>query len=266
MRPPRGSLLIMTENSKIEWTDHTFNPWMGCTKVGPGCDNCYAESMMDHRYHRVRWGAGQPRKRTSEANWRKPVTWNRKAEDGPRPRVFCASLADVFDNEVPDAWRSDLWRLIQQTPNLDWLLLTKRIGNAHRMLPAFMKPWPNLWLGATVVNQEEADRDIPKLLAVPAAVRFLSCEPLLGPIDLEKIGVADDVRNIYPLNWLICGGESGPKARPMEFSWALDIRYQCRAAGVPFFMKQGSQANWPNWKDMTKWPEPLQCREYPNGN
>jgi protein gp37 len=248
----------VAENSKIEWTDHTFNPWIGCTKVGPGCDNCYAESMMDHRYHRVQWGAGNPRQRTSAANWRKPLAWNRAAEGGPRPRVFCASLADVFDNEAPDAWRSDLWRLIQATPNLDWLLLTKRIGNAHRMLPAFMKPFPNLWIGATVVNQEEADRDIPKLLDVPATVRFLSCEPLLGPISFEGRWVEYDDPSVHEnwlerIDWIIAGGESGRSARISHPDWFRSLRDQCVAAGVPFFFKQ-----WGEWL-----PE---LREYgPNG-
>ena len=126
----------MAENSKIEWTDHTFNPWMGCMKVGPGCDGCYAENLMDHRYGRVRWGAGEPRVRTSTANWRKPVQWNRDASgrDGDRPFVFCASLADVFDNEVDPLWRADLFALIDATPNLVWLLLTKRIGNVMKMV------------------------------------------------------------------------------------------------------------------------------------
>ena len=187
----------MGANSKIEWTDHTFSPWTGCTKVSPACDHCYAEGWAKRSGH-VKWGSGQPRRRTSDANWRMPLKWNREAErTGVRPRVFCASLADVFDNEVDPAWRADLFKLIADTPNLDWLLLTKRIGNARRMIgealtimseagkPMNRWPWPNVWLGATVVNQEEADRDIPKLLAVPAAKRFLSIEPMLGPMNLN---------------------------------------------------------------------------------
>ena len=195
----------MSANSKIEWTDHTFNPWEGCQKVGPGCDHCYAETR-NARFgggQAINWGPGAPRRRTSAANWNMPLRWNAQhdafmVQHGRRQRVFCASLADVFDNEVDPQWRVDLFNLILSTPNLDWLLLTKRIGNAARMiedtLPASMKappadhplawPWPNVWIGATVVNQAEADRDIPKLLAVPAARRFLSMEPLLGPVDL----------------------------------------------------------------------------------
>lgn len=204
----------MSDNTKIEWCDSTFNPWLGCTKVGPGCDNCYAKADFDDRRHRVVWGAGQPRSRTK--TWGDPVRWNKtnfyecsvcgwrgsdKDDEFSRPkkgcihilsparqRVFCASLADVFDNAVDSQWRDDLFDLIKATPNLDWLLLTKRIGNVGNMLPVpfdFDKHYPNVWIGATVVNQTEADRDIPKLLAVPAAKRFLSMEPLLGPVDIR---------------------------------------------------------------------------------
>jgi len=275
----------MSENTKIEWADHTFNPWIGCTKVGPGCDNCYAKAEFDDRRHRAVWGAGQPRSQTK--TWGDPVRWNKQADaffaaHGRRQRVFCASLADVFDNEVPSDWRTDLWNLIAATPNLDWLVLTKRIGNAIGMLPAFwaMGPAPHLWesdfkhvwLGATICNQEEADRDIPKLLAVPAAKRFLSMEPLLGPVDLTGIGrYTNGSRNINALmgaetrgilamspseggsmvsttfggpriDWVIVGGESGPNARPMHPDWARSLRDQCQAAGVPFLFKQ-----WGEW-------------------
>jgi protein gp37 len=120
---------MMAENSKIEWCDHTFNPWIGCQKVSPGCDHCYAEAMMDKRYGRVQWGPHGERKRTSEDNWKKPLAWAKRA-NGHRPRVFCASLADWLDNRVPLQWRSDLGRLIEATPELDWLLLTKRPENS----------------------------------------------------------------------------------------------------------------------------------------
>ncbi len=284
----------MAENSSIEWTDHTFNPWIGCTKVSPGCDGCYAEALMDKRYHRVYWGAGMERKRTSVSNWKLPLKWDKAAAAaGRRDRVFCASLADVFDNEVPPQWRGELWALIRRTPNLDWLLLTKRIGNVRGMLPAdWERGYSNVWLGATVVNQEEADRDIPKLLAVPAAKRFLSMEPLLGPVDLSRILLhsgpfepAEDAppawKKIHTVNvtmdslrpgkksgrpaldWVICGGESGPKARPMHPDWARSLRDQCNAAGVSFFFKQwgewgvflappvGDSFRWPNRDDGT---------------
>jgi protein gp37 len=269
------------ENSKIEWTDHTFNPWVGCTKVGPGCDHCYAESWAKRTGAAGLWSG--ERRRTSAANWRKPLKWDREAAtSGTRPRVFCASLADVFDNEVPPAWRADLFALIRKTPNLDWLLLTKRIGNASEMMmqSGLLKPLDNVWLGATVVNQLEADRDIPKLLETPARLRFLSMEPLLGPVNIETIdnhGSLYDIakRGLYwrPLSgsytdsptigWVIVGGESGGGARPMLDTWALEVRHQCLGAGVPFFFKQGSAANWPAYKDPSTFPEALRVREFP---
>ncbi|MCZ2897338.1 phage Gp37/Gp68 family protein [Burkholderia thailandensis] len=262
----------MSENSKIEWCDHTFNPWEGCQKVGPGCDHCYAEAR-NSRFaggSAVNWGPGAPRRRTSASNWRKPLKWNAShaeffATHGRRQRVFCASLADVFDNAIDPAWRRDLFTLIADTPNLDWLLLTKRIGNAGDMivdallqqpgLTAAPKwPWPNVWLGATIVNQAEADRDIPKLLATPARVRFLSMEPLLGPVELRFHIYSEPTGNWRThggkrqfecrrpddggLHWVIVGGESGHGARPMHPDWARSLRDQCAAAGVPFLFKQ----------------------------
>lgn len=211
------------------------------------------------------------------------------AEHGRRQRVFCASLADVFDNAVDPQWRADLFSLIAQTPNLDWLLLTKRIGNVRGMLAELahgsypdlslldMMPLPNVWIGATIVNQEEADRDIPKLLAVPAAKRFLSMEPLLGPVDLTRLPHEDDgagdalagevwvdtwldaagarrqrcaVGEYGRLDWVIVGGESGPSARPMHPDWASSLRDQCEAAGVPFLFKQ-----WGEWKPISQMEE-----------
>ncbi|WP_334004240.1 phage Gp37/Gp68 family protein [Burkholderia cepacia] len=254
----------MSENSKIEWCDHTFNPWEGCQKVGAGCDHCYAESR-NARFAggtAINWGPGAPRRRTSAANWRKPHLWNREAETffavhHRRQRVFCASLADVFDNEVDLLWRRDLFRLIANTPNLDWLLLTKRIGNVQTMLRHIgVDRLPdNVWLGATIVNQAEADRDIPKLLAVPAHVRFLSMEPLLGPADisrhldycekLDKHGISRRAGGQHikcdehcGISWVIVGGESGPGARPMHPDWARSLRDRCAAAAVPFLFKQ----------------------------
>jgi protein gp37 len=261
----------VSENTNIEWADHTFNPWEGCQKVGPGCDNCYAETR-NARFGggtAVNWGPGAPRRRTSVANWRKPMAWNRNAgvfyaQHQRRQRVFCASLADVFDNGVDVQWRCDLFDLIEKTPNLDWLLLTKRIGNVMRMITETAQirfdletVWnprllDNVWLGATIVNQAEADRDIPKLLAVPARVRFLSMEPLLGPVDLDllkyedcaerdgKGGVLTTRRKA--LDWVIVGGESGPNARPMSIQWTRSLRDQCAAAAVPFLFKQ-----WGEW-------------------
>lgn len=287
----------MAENTKIEWTDHTFNPWIGCTKVSPGCDHCYAENLMDKRMGVAVWGPGNERVRTKEANWKMPLRWNAQADafmaqHGRRQRVFCASLADVFDNAVDPQWRADLFELIRATPNLDWLLLTKRIGNAEAMIRAALAhmdigysvpfaawPWPNVWIGSTVVNQAEADRDIPKLLAVPARVRFLSMEPLQGLVNISDIPdpagaiclkplaglrwkpIAGPVPGCIPeshpkIDWVIVGGESGPGARPMSPDWARSLRDQCEAAGVPFLFKQ-----WGEWIPMLGQAEGVPVRE-----
>lgn len=227
----------MAEVTNIAWTDSTFNPWIGCTKVSPGCDHCYAEALdKRHRWGgATHWGDDQPRMRTSAANWRKPIAWNRKATETGKPwRVFCASLADVFDNKVPEHWRADLFDLIVATPALTWLLLTKRIGNAAKMLRDLQRPLtpaPNVWIGATIVNAEEAERDVPKLLATPAAVRFVSYEPALGPVDWTRwLGI----------DWIIVGGEStqGAKAREFPIRWARSTVQQARKIGAAPFVKQ----------------------------
>ena len=216
----------MGETTSISWCDATWNPWIGCTKVSPACDFCYAARDNERRKWVSGWGPGIPRRRTK--TWGNPLTWNRKAAvTGLRPRVFCASLADVFDNEVPDEWRADLWALVKATPNLRWILLTKRIGNAAKMLPADW-PYPNAGLMATLANQEEWDRDWPKLARTPATWHGVSAEPLLGPID---IGTAKP-------DWLIVGGESGPQHRHTSPDWVRSLRDQCAANGVAFHFKQ----------------------------
>ncbi|SLN36137.1 Phage protein Gp37/Gp68 [Aquimixticola soesokkakensis] len=277
----------MAENSNIEWTTHTFNPWEGCQKVGPGCDNCYAEARNVRFTGGTNWGPSAPRRRTSASNWAKPIRWNKEAEKFcTRPRVFCASLADVFDNAVDPKWRADLFDLIRATPNLDWLLLTKRPGNIAKMLPAdWGVGWENVWLGCTIVNQAEAERDIPKLLAVPAAVRFLSMEPLLGPVDLTSLcedgwSAIDALRSYSAnqasadwgdedegpfvdqpaLDWIIAGGESGPNARPMNPQWARSLRDQCKAAGVAFHFKQ-----WGEWVSVSEAEGPGDHFKFPDG-
>ena len=262
------------DNSKIEWCDHTFNPWEGCQKVAPECDNCYAEAR-DHRFTGgAHWGPKAPRRRTSAANWHKPHKWNRDhaafhAAHGRRQRVFCASLADVFDNAVDPQWRADLFDLIRATPNLDWLLLTKRPQNMVKMLPEdWGDGWPHVWLGTSAGTQKTADQNIPHLLDTPAAVRFVSAEPLLGAVDMRNLrsergtirpylanvdaldgscqsldNDSDDwFRLPSRLDWVIVGGESGPNARPMHPDWARSLRDQCQAAGVAFFFKQ-----WGEW-------------------
>jgi protein gp37 len=246
----------MGESSKIEWTDHTFNPWVGCEKVSPGCDHCYAESWAKRIGSAGLW-QGQ-RRRTSVSNWKQPLKWNSAcAAAGTRARVFCASLADVFDNTVDREWRADLFALIKATPHLDWLLLTKRIGNAKAMLPTdWGAGYPNVWIGATMVNQPEIDRDLEKLLDIPARIRFLSIEPMLSEIYFSE--------NMFErIDWVICGGESGGKARRMDVTWATLLRAQCKALGIAFFMKQGSAANWPDFKNFASFLPVLQVREFP---
>lgn len=249
------------ENSNISWTDDTFNPWIGCTKISDGCKYCYAETLMDKRYGKVKWGPQGIRKRTSDDYWRKPLAWNHKAErEGVRRRVFCASLADVFEDR-PEVfeWRADLFGLIDATPNLDWLLLTKRPENIKRLWPLGWYDeqftWPNIWIGTSIENQEMANKRIPELLRIPAAVRFLSVEPLLEPVDLSGFTMdtiwidqefADNDPHFqriidedgWPIHWVIVGGESGPGARSMQPEWVRSIRDQCVAADVPFFFKQ----------------------------
>ena len=242
----------MAEFSGIQWTTHTFNPWIGCTNVGPGCDFCYAEAL-DPRFGGGHWGAGAPRKRTSAHNWNEPMRWNRRAikDGGIRPRVFCGSLMDWADNEIDPEWREDLWKVVRFCNQLSWMMLTKRIGNAAKMLPdpeTWREHFGHVGIMATVVNQQEADRDIPKLLALKQSHGVswvgLSCEPLLGPIDLQS-----DLRRyldrglVRPgfIDLVIVGGESGNKARPMHPDWARDIRDQCLRAGTPFFFKQWGQ-------------------------
>jgi protein gp37 len=300
------------KNSKIEWTHHTFNPWIGCTKVDDLCTNCYAEvttfvNALRKQGHEL-WGKGKPRHRTSADYWKEPLNWNATAGNSRiidntvfvhfgeteivgkpaslrfncysippggkrkdaiwraftpsewealpkfRPRVFCASLADWLDDEAPKLWLYDLMDLIQITPNLDWLLLTKRPENFYPRLRDCMSGHPfdraddficnwlrgeapkNVWIGASVGTQKSADERIPQLSSIPAQIRFLSCEPLLAYTDI--------IRQTNPncFDWVICGGESGPNARPMHPFWASNLRDQCQVAGVPFFFKQ-----WGEW-------------------
>lgn len=303
------------KNSAIEWTHHTFNPWRGCAKVSEGCKNCYAETMSGRNPKTLGiWGPNGTRVVASEAMWREPLKWDEAAfEAGVRIRVFCASLADVFEEwqgpmidskgdrfciyrpnggvlatlpyaEDPPAncrWmnmddvRALLFGLIRKTTNTDWLLLTKRPENAvawfgrhykrsdwhslqrdgsYASTPRISNFLPQVWLGTSVENQATADERIPHLLKVPAAVRFLSMEPLLGEIDLYDAGAfrsefgcegASPDANcencghlLQGVDWVIVGGESGHNARPMHPAWARSIRDQCQTAGVPFFFKQ----------------------------
>ncbi|MES0071860.1 DUF5131 family protein [Mesorhizobium sp. M0058] len=254
----------MGETTAISWCDHTFNGWIGCMKVSPACDGCYAEALMDKRYGRVEWGAPGhgpgTRVRTSEANWKQPLKWNRKAqESGTRPFVFCSSLADVFDNHVDPGWRADLFDLIRATPNLVWLLLTKRPQNIVEMSttgnPRWLgEAWPrNAAIGTTVEDQKRVDINVPALLNAKGelnpAFAFLSCEPLLGPLQIAEY-LPNKLWNDLPswtspeIDWVITGGETDQgshKARPTNPQWFRSLRDQCTTAGVAYHHKQNGE-------------------------
>lgn len=219
------------KHSAINWTDHTFNPWIGCSKVSPGCDNCYAEALDRRKLHDVvtHWGPGVPRKIMSDDYWQSPLQWNKRAAvGGERYRVFCASMADVFDKEAPAGQRERLWALVRQTPSLDWLLLTKR--PIPKYLPDdWGNGYPNVWLGCSVENRKHGLPRIDRLRKIPAAVRFLSIEPLLE--DLGQIDLAG-------IHWVIIGGESGGGARPFDIEWAASVIEQCQQQNVPVWVKQ----------------------------
>lgn len=316
----------MGEKSTIQWCTHTFNPWIGCTKVSPGCTNCYAEMSPASKFGGIEWGIGKERRRTVASNWAKPVHWNRKARDYPdqcrkcgarlcmkaqeqlgtlrcpsqrddngkldpsrpvcngevdrnvRALVFCASLSDWLDDEVPTEWRAELLALVCRTPHLTWQLLTKRPENFGRLLDdaiddlalhndplddkqnvndvlRMLKAWrdgtppANVWIGTTVEDQKRADDRIPALLAIPARVRFLSVEPQIEAVNLAEWLAADNHGFVGKsggglqyfegaVDWVIVGGESGSKARPFSVEWMRAIVEQCAEAGVPVFCKQ----------------------------
>ena len=222
----------MGEITEISWTDHTFNPWLGCTRVSAGCTHCYAETLTT-RYGWAKWGPGQARKRTSVANWKKPLAWNRKAQrDGVRRRVFCASLCDIFDHEAPAGARADLWDLIRQCQGLDWQLLTKRPENIEQYLPEDWDDYgfEHVWLGTTTEDQAAYDLRWPILSSIRAAVHFISYEPAIGPLSLSSQFTVPD--------WVIIGGESGNGARTMQPGWARGLVAQCHSLDIPVFMKQ----------------------------
>jgi protein gp37 len=244
--------LEMGAESKIEWTDSTFNPWVGCTKIArqgsapSACDFCYAEGWAK-RSGQVKWG-DHPRRRTTEAYWRAPIQWNAAAIDFQfkqrrRQRVFCASLADVFDNQVNPAWRADLFALIRTCDQLDWQLLTKRPQNIRKMLPQdWAGGYPNVWLGITAEDGLAYRQRAAHLFKIPAAVHFVSYEPAMGPLgSLDTAGQIPD--------WVIIGGESGvrrDKIRPTKPQWVREAISDCRRVGAAPFLKQwGTYANNP---------------------
>ena len=284
----------MGETTGITWTDHTFNPWMGCAKISPGCTNCYAERDAA-RWKLAKWGASEPRKRTSTAYWKQPATWNRKNEAlGVRTKVFCASFADVFEDhrDLPP-WRAALWPIIEATPFLDWLILTKRPENVVDMVP---QKWlldgfpPNYWPGITVEDQEATKR-IPFLQKWKGGgPRWISAEPLLEPLRLDEFlevpcnclipalegaGQHSPACSIFKgpaFDWIIVGGESGPSTqavRPFSIEWARDILAQVRTWGKDrarrpaFFLKQLGQAAGEGFKTLATFPEDLQVQEFP---
>lgn len=226
----------MGKNSKIEWTHHTFNPWWGCTRVSAACVHCYAEAWSKRVGKKI-WGPKAPRRFFSEAHWEGPIKWNVEAKkQGLRARVFCASMADVFEARADlNPWRNRLWTLVEETPQLDWLLLTKRPERILKTVP-WSDNWPkNVWIGTTVEDQKSAEERLPYLAKVPAAVRFISAEPLLSELTISKwLGSS--------INWVITGGESGPHARPSSPSWFRSLLIQCMQADVPFHFKQ-----WGDW-------------------
>lgn len=286
----------MGKRTKISWCDSTFNPWVGCSKVSPGCANCYAEHDTPARVLGVKWGPGEPRHRTSANNWRQPEAWNVACQNFPwrcglcggrfvdpdflgnpfcvcpkcnglaserglfqrNDRVFCGSLCDWLDPEVPIEWLADLLDLIQRTPNLNWLLLTKQPGQWRSQMERLRKfdhgltaedrtyagnmaehwlagtPPLNVRFGVSAEDQERWDKRVPLLRSIPATSRFVSVEPML-----ERI-VFTGLRNMArpAIDWIIFGGESGPKARPCDVAWIRDGLRQCREAGVPAFVKQ----------------------------
>jgi protein gp37 len=297
----------MSDITKIEWTDHTFNPWWGCSRVSPACVHCYADSTARRWGHEL-WRRNGERRMLSEQNWRHPLRWNRDAERAGVPaKVFCASMADVFEDHPALAEpRKRLWGLIESTPWLRWQLLTKRPENVAAMAP-WGGDWPSwAWLGVSAETQRWADTRIPVLVALPARVRFISAEPLLGPVDFSAWMPAGDARwqcgacrwffagewrercpqcggdgcfsgshagngrpGGHQLSWIIVGGESGSRPRPMELSWAAGIVSQCRASQVPVFVKQlGSVRGCEldagrKGGDMGRWPAGLRVREFP---
>ena len=220
----------MADKTKIAWTNSTFNPWWGCSKVGPDYDHCYAEAL-DRRMGGDHWGENKTPRMMSVDYWHKPVKWNRIAETSRvRRRIFCGSMCDWADNNARDRDRAQLWDLIRATPMLDWQLLTKRAPNIVRYLPEdWHDGYKNVLLGVTVENRKNGLPRVEYLRQVPAKVRFLSIEPLLedlGEIDLSGI------------HWVIVGGESGHGARPMEVAWVKSVRRQCERKGAVFFFKQ----------------------------
>ena len=258
----------MGENTKIAWCDHTFNPWWGCSKVSAGCANCYAEKLATRFGYGNMWFLPE-RRFFADEHWNEPIVWDRQAaKSGKIARVFCGSMCDIFDDPYGDyetalsinSERDRLWRLIMDTPHLEWLLLTKRPENIYggmyfRWQKGDGEP-SNVRIGITCENQQMADKRIPILLNAWHGKNFISVEPMLSEIKLTKWIACNcphdyfdgDGHNIYcpesnkyigkKIDWVICGCESGANARPCDISWVHDLRDQCVQSGTPYFLKQ----------------------------
>ncbi|MGB7989063.1 MAG: DUF5131 family protein [Candidatus Methylophosphatis roskildensis] len=258
---PRGKLVA---------ADYTYNHREGCTEVSPACEWCYARVRNERFFAGENWGAGAPRRTRSDAYRKQPYKWDSHAKSlGVRLKVFGGSLMDFADNEVPADWRIDLWQTIRATSNLDWLMLTKRVPNVVRMLPAdWGDGYENVWLGATVWDQKSADRDIPRLLRIPRRLHWISVEPMLGRIQIPA-------ERLKQLGFVVIGGESGTHARPFDLDAAKCLLDACVRAGVPVFMKQLGknpvragherlQLLDPKGGNPEEWPAELQVRQFPN--
>lgn len=263
----------MGENTKIEWAHNTLNFWVGCTPVSAGCDFCYAEKYA--KRIGVEWG-DKPRYRTAAATWQQAYKWNSKAQRMRcRYRVFANSLADFFDNQIDPQWRRDAWKVIRETAELDWMILTKRPQNIAKMLPWVdgrwpfdVWPWPNVWLGISAEDAKHYRQRWPCIAAIPAALRFVSYEPALG--DLGPIAVAPN--GVLP-NLVIIGGESGKDARDTDVGCLHRALMQCQQRGIAAFVKQlGARPTLggipmtirdPKGGDMSEWPRELRVREMP---
>lgn len=287
----------MGKDTSIGWTDHTFNAWWGCVRVSPGCEHCYAETFAKRTGHAV-WGPAKttPRRFFGDKHWTEPVKWNADAAfEGVRRRVFCASMADVFEDH-PDLppWREKLFGLIQTTPYLDWQLLTKRPENVMGMVPESWRAGfpPNVWIGASAEDQRRLDERFLHLVDIPAVVRFLSCEPLVGPMSFRWLGawrdyagkpiglrslaggatgneITNHLDGLRRIQWVIIGGESGPGARPMDLDVAGQLAEQCIEAGVAVFVKQLGKAHAPGpfdakAEDIAHFPANLRHRAFPS--
>lgn len=269
------------KNSAIQWTDHTFNPWEGCTKVAPECKNCYGEVLVDKRFGRAKWGRGQPRRRTSKSTWKQPLRWNGslicsecgqpgtrgifiEGDNCPvcglgsvmrRPRVFCLSLGDWLDEEVLIAWLADLLDVVYTTWCLDWLLLTKRpqnfrdrVAQCINSTPYLKRVWIEKWLEGepppNVWIGVSAGADQGAALDIPARVHFLSYEPMLHGLD---VNYPEPFKTVQRFDWIIFGGESGKNARPLDVDWIRQGLAFCRANHIAPFVKQlGAKPYWVN--------------------